>query len=140
MAAHRHRPRRRKPPSGPPKGVYKGAISEGGDLEAAAAIIAGEASRIARANGMPETADSVSVYVEGGTAIIYSDAPAAYPNEVEGVRHPVFGGRGTSRPDVPWVLNEHRPFLGPAMDAKAASAAARYAQKVDRLLAKAGFK
>lgn len=141
MAVHRKRTRRR--PSGPPslaRGTYRGQLGEGDDLEAAANIIAEEAARIARGNGMPETADSISVHADGDTAIIYSDAPAAYPNEVEGVRHPVFGGRGTSRPRAPWVTNEHRPFLGPAMDNKAGDAAKRYAEKLDRMLAKAGFK
>jgi hypothetical protein len=47
----------------------------------------------------------------------------AYPNEVPGVRHPVFGGPGTSRPDAPWVNNENRPFFAPAADEGAEGAA-----------------
>lgn len=134
MAVHRKRPRRRPagPPS-PPKGTYRGQLGEGDDLGAAANLIADEARRLssewAKTGSVP---DSISVEVDGDTAIIYSDAGAAYPNEVAGVRHPTFGHR-------PWKTNEHRPFLGPAMDAKADDAAKRYAEKLDRLLAKAGF-
>jgi hypothetical protein len=58
---------------------------------------------------------------------------ATYPNEVEGVFHPTYGHR-------PWVKNQYRPFLGPAADAKASDAMKRFAEKYDRLLAKAGFK
>lgn len=140
MAVHRRRSRRRA--AGPPRlagGTYRAQLAGGDDLGAAARVIADEAARIARGNGMPETAGSIQVEVSGDAATIYSDAPAAYPNEVEGVRHPVFGGRGTSRPHAPWVPNEHRPFLGPAADAKAGDAMERYAQKYDRLLRKAGF-
>ena len=134
MAVHRRRSRRK--PAGPPRlarGTYRGQLAGGDDLGQAAQVIADEAARIARANGMPETADSITVEVSGTTATIYSDAPAAYPNEVPGVFHPTYGHR-------PWVLNQHRPFLGPAADAKASDAMDRFARKYDRLLAKAGFK
>jgi hypothetical protein len=134
MAAHRRRPRRK--PAGPPrltKGTYRADLAAGDDLGQAAQVIADEARRIARGNGMPETAASISVEVSGTTATVYSDSPAAYPNEVAGVKHPTYGHR-------PWVLNQHRPFLGPAADAKAGDAMKRFAEKYDRLLAKAGFK
>lgn len=134
MAVHRRRSRRKA--AGPPrlaKGTYRGIAADGDDLGAAAQLVADEAARIARANGMPETADSIQVEVSGTVATVYTDAPAAYPNEVAGVKHPTYGHR-------PWVLNQHRPFLGPAADAKASDAMERWAQKYDRLLAKAGFK
>lgn len=136
MAVHRRRSRRRSTPAGPPrlgKGTYRADLTAGDDLGQAAQVVAGEAARIARGNGMPETAASISVEVRGDVATVYSDAPAAYPNEVEGVKHPTYGHR-------PWVLNQHRPFLGPAADAKASAAMERFARKYDRLLAKAGFK
>lgn len=72
--------------------------------------------------------------------IIRASAPPAYPNEVEGVRHPVFGGRGTRHPHAPWVLNQHRPFLAPAADQKADSAAEKFADIIDDWAVKAGFR
>lgn len=134
MAVHRRR-RRAKAVRAPrlAKGSYRAQLAGGDDLGQAAQVIADEAARIARGNGMPETADSITVEVNGTTATIYSDAPAAYPNEVAGVYHPTYGHR-------PWVLNQHRPFLAPAADAKASEAMKRFAEKYDRLLAKAGFK
>jgi hypothetical protein len=67
-------------------------------------------------------------------------APAAYPNEIPGVRHPVFGGKGTARPDAPWVTNENRPFLAPAGDEGADGAAAIVAQVVDDWAHEHGFR
>src|SRR6185437_7439588 len=119
MAVHRRRRRARA--AGPPrlaKGTYRADLGPGDDLGQAAQVIADEAARIARGNGMPQTADSISVEVNGTTATVYSDAPAAYPNEVPGVKHPTYGHR-------PWILNQHRPFLGPAADAKAGDAMKR---------------
>lgn len=115
-----------------PAGTYRGLAAEGDDLGAAADLVAREAARIATANGMPETAASISVEVSGTSVIVYSDAPAAYPNEVPGIRHPVYG-------HPPWVTNQYRPFLKPAADAKASEAMERYAQKLDGWLRKAGF-
>ena len=125
------RPRRRKKPR-LPAGTYRGTVADGSDLGQAAQLVADEAARIARGNGMPQTAGSISVEVSGDTAIVYSDAPAAYPNEVPGVRHPTYG-------HSPWVTNQYRPFLAPAAEAKATAAMKRYAEKLDRLLRKAGF-
>ena len=107
-------------------------------LRQAAEIIADQARRNA-GGWSARIPPSVKVSVSGRTAVISSDAPPAYPNEVAGVRHPVFGGPGTRRPRAPWVTNQHRPFLGPAADAKASDAMERWARKYDRLLAKAGF-
>jgi len=71
---------------------------------------------------------------------IRASAPPAYPNEIPGGRHPVFGGRGTRRPHAPWVTNEHRPFLGPAADQRANEAAEKFAVIIDDWAIKAGFR
>lgn len=133
MAVHRRR--RRRKASGPPRlarGTYRGILGPGDDLAAAAGVIADEARRLA-GDWSESIPDSIQVEVHGDTAVIYTDAPAAYPNEVEDVWHPTFGHK-------PRVKNEHRPFLGPAADAKASDALDRWAQKYDRLLEKAGFR
>jgi hypothetical protein len=82
-----------------------------------------------------------SIKVGGGETeiIIRSAAPPAYPNEVAGVRHPVFGGRGTKRPHAPWVLNQHRPFLAPAGDQKSDEAVAAFAKVIDDWAKERGF-
>lgn len=58
----------------------------------------------------------------------------AYPNEIEGVRHPVFGN-----PDIPWVTNEHRPFFEPAATEGADGAAEIVARVIDDWAAQYGF-
>ena len=133
MAVHRRR-RRTSAPRAPrlAKGTYRAQLAGGDDLGAAAEIIAGEARRLASA-WSASVPDSIQVEVSGTTATIYTDAGAAYPNEVPGVFHPTYGHQ-------PWVPNQHRPFLGPAADAKASDAMDRWAQKYERLLEKAGFK
>ena len=132
MAVRRKRSRPRRPPR-LAAGTYRATLADGDDLGQAANVIAAEARRIAQGNGMPETAASISVHSDGKTATVYSDAPAAYPNEVPDIWHPTFGHK-------PRVKNKYRPFLKPAADAKASAAMERYAKKLDRLLAKAGFK
>jgi hypothetical protein len=109
-------------------------ISGGGDLQAAAQIIADRAKAMAAAWSR-QVPPSISVSVSGNVATISTDAPPAYPNEVEGVRHPVFGRRKQA-----WVTNAHRPFLDPAADAGADEAMKRYAQKVDRMCRAAGYR
>jgi hypothetical protein len=133
MAVHRRRSRRKARAPRLAKGTYRAQLAPGDDLGQAAQVIADEAARIARGNGMPQTADDIQVEVSGTTATVYSDSPAAYPNEVDNVWHPTFGHR-------PWKLNKHRPFLAPAADAKASDAMERFAQKYTRLLKEAGFK
>ena len=91
---------------------------------------------IARANAGWSSLVPGSVKVRGGRSGVYivaggPKAPAAYPNEVAGVKHPVFGGPGTSRPKAPWVTNEHRPFLAPAGDEGADGAAEIVARVCD---------
>jgi hypothetical protein len=113
-------------------GTYAGFIGADDDLGEAARVIADAARGIAAGNGMPATAASISIISDGRTAMVYSDAPAAYPNEVQGVRHPVFG-----RP--PRVTNDYRPFLAPAADLMAGAAMDAYAAKLDLWLKKAGF-
>jgi hypothetical protein len=130
-----HRKRRRRKASGPPRlprGTYAATLAPGDDLGAAADVIADEARRLA---GQWSTSipDDIHVEVRDRTATIWTDAGPAYPNEVEGVKHPTFGHK-------PWVTNQHRPFLGPAADAKASDAMERFAERYDRILRKAGFK
>jgi len=104
----------------------------GGYLRAAAEEIADGARRLA--GGWSDKIPlAVSVEVSGDTAVISCDAPAAYPNEVAGVRHPTFG-------HDPWVTNQHRPFLAAAADERAGAAMARYADKVDAMCRARGFK
>jgi hypothetical protein len=103
----------------------------GGELGAAAEEIA-DGARALAAPWSQQIPPNISVVVTGNTAIISCDVGPAYPNEVPGVRHPTFG-------HDPWRTNEHRPFLGPAADARAGAAMAKYAQKIDRLCREAGF-
>lgn len=74
---------------------------------------------------------SIKVTGGAGGVSIVSGAPPAYPNEIPGVRHPVFGGPGTKRPKAPWVTNQHRPFLAPAADERIDEAAEKFAQVID---------
>ena len=83
-----------------------------------------------------------SIHISGGASgvSILSGAPPSYPNEIAGVRHPVFGGRGTRRPKAPWVTNQHRPFLAPAADEKIDEAAEKFAQVIDDWAHDRGYK
>jgi hypothetical protein len=103
----------------------------GGDLAAAAAIIA-DAAR-ANAAWSQQIPARIRTEVSGNTATISCDAPPAYPGETR-ARHPLFGDREH------WYGPPGEPFLGPAADQKAGAAMARYAQKIDRLCRNAGFK
>lgn len=114
-----------------------GALGGGGDLGAAARIIADKAREIA-GGWSSQIPPAISVEVSGNTAEISCQAPPAYPNEIEGVRHPVFA-RGPDHRDWTWVTNEFRPFLAPAADAASDAAMARYAQKIDGWARKAGY-
>jgi hypothetical protein len=110
----------------------------GGDLQAAAEIIADEARRNATVWSVT-IPPRITVEVNGNVATIACNAPPAYPNEVKGVRHPVYA-RGPDRRHWTWVGNQYRPFLAPAADGKADAAMARYADKIDRMARAAGFK
>lgn len=103
----------------------------GGDLGAAADIIADKARELA-SGWSHQVPGSIRVEVSGDTATISSSVGPAYPNEVAGVRHPTFG-------HSPWKTNQHRPFLSPAADAAGDKAMTRYAQKIDRWAKQAGF-
>lgn len=100
---------------------------------AAAEIIAAEARRLASRFSV-RIPPSIRVTSAGDVASISSDAPPAYPNEVAGVWHPVYGDRKE------WVLDAYRPFLAPAADAKADAAAAEIARTIDDWAAERGFR
>jgi len=105
---------------------------------AAATIIAREAQKLAAVWSV-QVPPSIRVSAKANSAEISSQVGPSYPNEVKRVRHPVFGGRGTSRERAPWVTNEYRPFLAPAAVAKADAAAQEIAKTVDDLARQAGF-
>jgi hypothetical protein len=105
---------------------------------AAAVIIAREAQLLASTWSV-QVPPSMRVQATSSTATISSGVGPSYPNEVIRVRHPVFGGRNTSRPWAPWVTNEHRPFLAPAADAKADEAAQEIAKVIDDIARRDGF-
>lgn len=113
-------------------GTTSGAVG-GGDLAAAAGVIADRAKALA-ALWSRSVPGSISVSVSGNTATITASAPPAYPNEIKGVRHPVFG-----RESERWVTNQYRPFLAPALEESMDPAMARYARKIDRMCRSAGF-
>lgn len=102
----------------------------GGDLQAAAEVIAGTARELA--GWSAKVPGSITVTVSGQTATIKADAPAAYPAETR-ARHPLFGSRDH------WYGPPGSPFLGPALDRRAGDALARYAKKIDSMCRKAGF-
>lgn len=105
----------------------------GGDLGAAAEEIAAGARMLASAWAKTgATVASVRVEVAGNTAVISADSGAAYPAETRAM-HPLFGRRRH------WYGPPGERFLGPAADARAGAAMARYAQKIDRLCREAGF-
>jgi hypothetical protein len=106
-----------------------------GDLGAAAGIIRDEAVRLS-ARWSRQVPAHITVGVAGNVATITADAPPAYPNET-GSRHPVYA-RGP-RSEWEWTKGNYRPFLGPAADAKADAAMARYAKRIDKMARKAGF-
>lgn len=107
------------------------------DLSAAAKIIADRAKELAGA-WSARIPEQIKTEVSGTTATVSCDAPPAYPNEIAGVRHPVFGPT-EKNPDPAWVTNQHRPFLSAAADEQAGAAMARYAKKIDRMCRQAGF-
>jgi hypothetical protein len=131
MATHRKRPR--PPPRTVSRITTLGALggAGGGDLGAAAEIIAGTARELA-ASWSATVPGSISVEVHGQVATISADAPPARPNELA-LRHPLFGNKDH------WYGPNDRPFLAPAADAKADAAMARYAKKIDGWARKAGF-
>ncbi len=126
------RTRRPNPPRTVSRVTTLSVFGAGGDLGAAAQIVADEARRLAAAWSR-QVPPSVSVSVRGRVATITADAPPARPNELA-LRHPLFGDREH------WYGPDDRPFLAPAADAKSDAAMARYAQKIDTMCRKAGFR
>lgn len=108
-------------------------------LREAAEVIARQA-KLNAAGWSKRIPPSIRISGSYPEVVIRSAAPPAYPNEIPGVRHPVFGGRGTKRPHAPWVTNEHRPFLAPAADMAANKALEKFAQLIDDWALKAGFR
>ena len=133
MAVRRKRPRRPRDDHSV-RATTLGALSGrgGGDLGAAANIIASKAREIAAGWGSDQIPPAIGVTVSGNTAEISCQVGPAYPNEVAGVRHPTFG-------HDPWVTNQHRPFLDPAAEEASDAAMRRYANKIDGWCKKAGF-
>lgn len=132
MAVHRKRPRRPYVPPTVSRVTTLGALGGGGDLAAAAGIIADKARELASA-WSAQTPGSISVDVAGNVATISADAPPARPAELR-LRHPLFGDRGH------WYGPPGEPFLAPAADAAADPAMARYAQKIDGWARRAGYR
>lgn len=106
-------------------------------LREAAEIIAEQAK--SNADWSARIPPSIKVSGGAGGVSIMTGAPPAYPNEIPGVRHPVFGGRGTKRPKAPWVTNQHRPFLAPAADQKIDAAAEAFAKVIDDWAKELGY-
>lgn len=111
----------------------------GGDLQAAAEVVADGAREIAGrwSASIPER---IKVTVSGSTATISCDAPPAWPAETQ-ARHPLFaqGPKGSGGGWDHWYGPPGPPFLGPALDQRADPAMARYAQKIDAMCRRAGF-
>jgi hypothetical protein len=103
----------------------------GGDLAAAAGIVADKARELA-GSWSAKIPPSISVSVSGKVATITADAPDAYPAEMR-AKHPLFGNREF------WYGPPGARFLAPAADAAAGAAMARYAKKIDGWARKAGY-
>ena len=136
MAVRRARSARRPRPPRRTAGTYQATAGSvgGGDLVQAAEEIAQGARELAA--GWAKTGDvpaSIRTEQASETSVtIIADAPAAYPAETR-ARHPLFGNRGH------WYGPPGEPFLGPAADARAGAAMARYAKKIDRMCRERGF-
>lgn len=110
----------------------------GWHMRAAGLIVAREARKLA-ALWSEQIPPSIRVTARDKVATISSHTGPSYPNEVNRVRHPVFGPT-MRNPRPGWVTNKHRPFLVPAADAKADEAAAEIARYVDDVARENGFK
>lgn len=121
-------------------GGYEGSKGAAGEL-GVRLLEAGEyIAAIARTNASWSTRIPASVRVGGGMSGVVvragsKAAPNAYPFEVPGVRHPVFG-----RPDIPWEDNENRPFMVPAAEEGAVGAAEIVARVIEDWGADYGFR
>ena len=117
--------------AGPVSRVTTSGAVGGGDLAAAAGIIADKARALA-GSWSRKVPPSISVAVSGNVATITADAPDAYPAEMR-ARHPLFGNREW------WYGPPGEKFLAPAADAAADPAMRRYAKKIDGWARKAGY-
>ena len=131
MTVHRKRKRRAYVPPTTSRVTTLGALGGGGDLGAAAKIIADRAKELA-SSWSSQTPASIGVEVAGKTATISADAPPARPAELR-LRHPLFGDREH------WYGPPGEKFLAPAADEAADAAMARYAKKIDGWARKAGY-
>jgi hypothetical protein len=118
-------------PGGSSQSTTLGAVG-GGDLKAAAEVIADGARSLASSWSV-QIPPRIRVSVSASSGTISCDAPPAYPGETR-ARHPLFGDRRH------WYGPPGEPFLGPAADARAGAAMARYSQKLDRWIREAGFR
>ena len=110
------------------------AMKDAGEvIRAGAARRAGDWSRRIPPSGRVESVrDDEVLIIFGGDS-----APNAYPFEVRGVRHPVWGHG--PRETWHWVENQWRPFLVPAAEEDADLAALKVAGVVDRWGRELGF-
>ena len=118
-----------------PRVTLLSGLSLGGgdpDLRAAAEIIA-DGARALAGSWSQQIPPSISVGVGDHIAIIASSAGPARPAELQ-LNHPLFGNRSF------WYGPPGEPFLGPAADARSDAAMVRYADKIDRMAIKAGFR
>lgn len=117
-------------------GTYAGTTASvgGGELvQAAQEIASGARDNAASWAKTGATVASIRVeQVDDNTVNIVADSGAAYPNEVQGVRHPTFG-------HDPWRTNQYRPFLAPAAADRADEAAQKWAERATTLARQAGF-
>jgi hypothetical protein len=93
---------------------------------------AGWSHRIPQSGRVESVRDDEVLIIFGGPS-----APNAYPFEVRGVRHPVWGHG--PRSTWHWVENEWRPFLVPAAEENADKAASVIATVVDKWGRELGF-
>ena len=76
---------------------------------------------------------------DGEVMVIFGSqaAPHAYPYEVKGVRHPVFGTG--PRETWHWVVNDWRPFLAPAAQEDSDPALWEIAKLIDKYGKELGY-
>ena len=125
------RPRAPRVTTGRGRWVTTTGAAGGGDLHEAAMIIAKDA--FTRASAWSKSVPA-SLSVTGGDRMqtISFDAGAAYPGETR-ARHPLFGDRDH------WYGPPGKPFLRPALDARADGMTQRYAQIIDKIARENGW-
>ena len=101
-------------------------------MRAACEIVAREASRLA-SGWSEQIPPSMRIHASQDVGIILSATGPSYPNEIPGVRHPVFGNRRE------WVTNEYRPFLAPAAVSELGAVAEEIGMEIDDLCHSLGY-